>query len=404
VLVNKLETVPSSNLVPSAMASEPYQSSFDPCHLSSNDDENLTPNNVAEKTPGRSDRTTHLVTAARLYLNSPPEAPKNRGQINPNLNDYHSDLMEISSTFWIPDITDWWRQLEETHSNSADLSNVARDIFSIIPHGVGVEASFSLGRDVIGWRKSKTTVETRRENAVVRQFAEANNGILPGTDPKLDTMNTEINSEMKKEVEEKKFQRMAKVHDFLKMWQGCQNLCATQKESRAQNKQMIAVGYISDMEEIVKESWSLFQHDGAAAFTLSERSPLPPALSAKDLAGGRTQILNHRRTWRINHHPVECDEDSAPESISDTEDWLNWNGELDNPKDIKEDCAVDDDSDIEHNNRIKDPQCPEQQDVSATPNVLRLVWPTRQSKRPAEKVLVTVNAAEMRRSKVRKKM
>jgi hypothetical protein len=42
--------------------------------------------------------------------------------------------------------------------------------------------------------------------------------------------------------------------------------------------------------------------------------------------------------------------------------------------------------------------------VNATPNVLRLVWPTRQSKRPAEKVWVTVNAAEMRRSKVGKKM
>ena len=58
--------------------------------------------------------------------------------------------MELGSTFWLPDITDWWCQEEETHSKYADLSNVGRDIFSIIPHGVGVEASFSLGRDVIG--------------------------------------------------------------------------------------------------------------------------------------------------------------------------------------------------------------------------------------------------------------
>jgi hypothetical protein len=55
---------------------------------------------------------------------------------------------------------------------------------------------------------------------------------------------------------------------------------------------MTDVGYISDTEEIVKASWSLFQHDGAAAFKLSEKSPLPPALFAKDLPGGRTQILN----------------------------------------------------------------------------------------------------------------
>jgi len=95
--------------------------------------------------------------------------------------------------------------------------------------------------------------------------------ILAGTDPELDTMNTENDSEMNKEAEERKLHTMAKVHDFLEMWQGSQSLCATQKESRAPNKQMTAVGYISDTEEIVKASSSLCQHDGAAAFKLSER-------------------------------------------------------------------------------------------------------------------------------------
>jgi len=180
--VNKLETVPSSNLVPSATASGSYQSSFDPYDLSSDDEDYLMPNNVAEMTPGRSDRAARLLTATRLYLKSPPEAPKNWARINANLNDYHSDPMEISSTFWIPDITDWWRQQEETHSKYAALSNMARDIFSIIPRGVGVEASFSLGRDVIGWRQSKTTGETLREKVIVRQFARANNGTMACTD------------------------------------------------------------------------------------------------------------------------------------------------------------------------------------------------------------------------------
>jgi hypothetical protein len=140
--VNKLETVPSCNPVPSPTASGSCQSSFDPYDLSSDDEEYLTPNNVTETTPGQSDPAARLLSAARLYLNSPPEAPKNWGQINPNLNDYHSDPMEMSSTFWIPDITDWWRQQDETHSKYADLCNVARDIFLIIPHGVGVDTSF----------------------------------------------------------------------------------------------------------------------------------------------------------------------------------------------------------------------------------------------------------------------
>jgi len=81
---------------------------------------------------------------------------------------------------------------------------------------------------------------------------------------------------------------------------------------------MTAEPFSSHMEEIVKASWSLFQHDGMAACKLSERSSLPPALSAKDLAGGRTQILNVRRIRRLYSHPVKTDEDSTPESISDT--------------------------------------------------------------------------------------
>jgi len=47
---------------------------------------------------------------------------------------------------------------------------------------------------------------------------------------------------------------MAKALEVLEMWQGSQNLRATQKKSCAQNKKMTAVGYISDTEEIVNVS------------------------------------------------------------------------------------------------------------------------------------------------------
>jgi hypothetical protein len=89
---------------------------------------------------------------------------------------------------------------------------------------------------------------------------------LVGIDKELDTTNTENDSEMKKEAEEWKLHKMAKVHDFLEMWQGSQNLRATQQESRSRNKQMTVLGYILDPEVIVKASRSLFQHDGSAAF------------------------------------------------------------------------------------------------------------------------------------------
>jgi len=55
------------------------------------------------------------------------------------------------------------------------------------------------------------------------------------------------------------------------------------------------------------------------------------------------------------------------------------------------------------NNGIDDPECPEQQDVRATPNVPGLVRPTRKSKTQAEKFLLMLNAAETRRNTEGKK-
>jgi len=161
---------------------------------------------------------------------------------------------------------------------------------------------------------------------------------------------------------------------------------------------MTTVGYISGMEEIVKALWSLFQHDGAAAFKSSERSSLPQPLCAKDLPGQRTQVLNVRRILRINRHPVESDEDSAAESISDTEDLLHWIGDLDNPNNSNDDCAADIESDIEQDQSIEDPECPEQRDVRTAPHVPALNRSTRKSNGQAGKVLMMVNAIETRRN------
>jgi len=70
----------------------------------------------------------------------------------------------------------------------------------------------------------------------------------------------------------------------------------------------------------------------------------------KNLASKLTQIFNVRRIRRVNRHPVESDEDSTSASILDTEDWLNWNGDLDNPNDSENDCATNIESDIQHHN------------------------------------------------------
>jgi len=104
--ISKPKYVPHSNIFPSAKASGFIQSSFDWHDLSTGNEQNLTPSRVAEMTPRQSDHAAHLLTATRLYLYSLPELRKNWGQINPNLDDYHSDSIEIHTTFWLPDITD----------------------------------------------------------------------------------------------------------------------------------------------------------------------------------------------------------------------------------------------------------------------------------------------------------
>jgi len=73
--VIKSDNTLNNNLSSFKMASRSGQSSYDPYDLCRDDDEYLMGTNVAETTPGRRIRAARLLTAARLYLNSPPELP-----------------------------------------------------------------------------------------------------------------------------------------------------------------------------------------------------------------------------------------------------------------------------------------------------------------------------------------
>jgi len=113
--------------------------------------------------------------------------------------------------------------------------------------------------------------------------------------------------------------------------------------------------------------------------------------------------LDVRRIKQIDRNSAESDEDSSPESISDTENWLNWNGDLDNPSHSEDDWEADDESDMKLQHGIENAEPPEQRNVSAAPNVPGLIRPVRRSKKKVEKVLMTVNIMETRRNKGIKK-
>jgi len=113
--------------------------------------------------------------------------------------------------------------------------------------------------------------------------------------------------------------------------------------------------------------------------------------------------LNVRRIERIDRHPAESDEDSTPERISETENWLNWNGDLDNPNDSEDDCEADKESDMELDTCSDVSETLGVRNVSAAPNVPGVIRPIRQSKKMVEKALLTVNIMETRRIKGIKK-
>jgi len=111
-------------------------------------------------------------------------------------------------------------------------------------------------------------------------------GILAADCAALDNTESKNDWELNEEVGKRQLHRMAMNHNFLEIWQCSQTLRATRKESHTQNKQLTAVACISDNEEMLNAFQSNFQHNNVAAFKLSQRPPLGPAFSAKDLPGG----------------------------------------------------------------------------------------------------------------------
>ena len=69
----------------------------------------------------------------------------------------------------------------------------------------------------------------------------------------------------------------------------------------------------------------------------------------------------------------------------------------------EDDWEQDDDSDVEQDNSIEDPENPELHDMSAAPNIPRLIQPIQRSKTQTEKGLMIVSVMETMRNKGNKK-
>jgi len=214
------------------MASRAGQSWYNASDLSSDDEKYLIPRNVAKTMCGWCDCPSLVLTATRHYSNSPPKLTHNWLQTYPIHNDYDSDTTWISHIWWTPDITDWWLQQQQTLSKCGDISVMACDILSDIPHHIVLKAILFLGADMVGWWQSHPAGGTLRKIVVVRLFARAYNRRVVSYNPVLNTRNADDDLEMHCESEEKKLHRMGNLHNGLEMLQGSQNLCVAQKDAR----------------------------------------------------------------------------------------------------------------------------------------------------------------------------
>jgi hypothetical protein len=95
--------------------------------------------------------------------------------------------------------------------------------------------------------------------------------------------------------------------------------------------------------------------------------------------------------------------DSSMESISDTENWLNWNGDFDNPNESVDNREADNESVRELDNSSNVSESPEQQMVRVALNVPRLIRSIRWLNKQVEKAFRMINIMERKRNKAVKK-
>lgn len=148
------------------------------------------------------------------------------------------------------------------------------------------------------------------------------------------------------------------AHNYVESLQISENLCCTEKEYRTQFEQMSAVGYIAYPEEIIKVFCDKFQLAGVAGLKLKEIYHLLPSISANDLHGRQTVVLNVHCVLRIDPDPAKNINHSAPESISDNEHLLNWDGYQDNSKLNKDDLEAEEETEQELDNAIEHAETP----------------------------------------------
>jgi hypothetical protein len=129
-----------------------------------------------------------------------------------------------------------------------------------------------------------------------------------------------------------------------------------------------------------------------AIFNLSVRSLLPPDISAKDLSAIWTQVLNAHLTKIIHCHPAQSDENSVPETCSETKNLHNSSCDFDHRNELNDVQGAEHEIDIGLHSGSRYPERSERLYDSVTPNDTRVILTIWRSTKMAELRLIIVSA------------
>lgn len=336
--VEDLDDTMAANLEESQLHSivDDYESDYEMQH------EFMESSSSSSNLSKKAARKKKLMDAATAYLAGPVTDPLHR-RSNPEA---IKVVDALETRLACPDVADWWREQEKNETLFKPLAKMARDIFSVIPHGVGVEHSFSIARMVVSWQQHRMSAETLKQRMIVRQDSIRRDESDPYNAAK---------------AENDRIMKQAELHDhaWTKYQSFERNTRRVRKEynakaraganvrSRKHNK---GKGFISDEESESEEDldpdieildvWEAFDDDGESSFRSTNGKP--PAFESiallypekqRDLATAAPTYFPPAQ--RFDRVPGESDNETEDEDTSyldaighedevETYDELDW--------------------------------------------------------------------------------
>ena len=216
----------------------------------------LTPS--ATVTPARPTGFNRRTRVPDVRYSRPVERSESLEYIDsPNEIDYQLDSKD---PLYEPDVVGFWK---DNTGRFPNLSRMARDILAVQGGSVGVERVFSMGRDVIPYRRNRLENKSMRATMIVKSYLrEQLNKDITGLDP---------------EEEKIRLQNLSALFDY-----------------KASISAQSSGGYISDDNEEGRRdvSWEFVEHDGEKAFRRHRGIPLQARQEHSSRGNGRPELVD----------------------------------------------------------------------------------------------------------------